>query len=288
MPELPEVETIVRELQAVVPGARVRSVAVSLPKIVKLPVPRLRRAVLGSTIRHVHRRAKLVLIDLSSGWTLVIHLKMSGQLIWRPRRGRLRVGGHPIPQGTTGWPNKYSHVIIGASTGTLFFNDQRQFGHLKLVKTSELEQWLEEQEYGPEPLADDFTVELFLDLLRHHRRKRLKPTLMDQTVVAGVGNIYADEACHFARVRPQRRIASLTRRERRALYRGLRHVMALAIKHRGTSAYVYRRTDGGRGGMRPFLRVYGRGGQPCRRCGGAIIKTTLAGRGTHYCPNCQD
>ncbi len=287
MPELPEVETIRRQLDRTVPPARIRKIAVGLPKIVKLPLSRFRHMVEGATIQQFSRRAKLLLVRLSSGQTMIVHLKMSGQLIWRPRTGRLVAGGHPIPGGLDDLPNKYSHVIFMTDRGTLFFNDQRQFGHVKLVATDKLESWLAEQGYGPEPLDRKFTLKRWLALLKVQRRRRLKPTLMDQTVLAGVGNIYADEACFFARVRPARRIATLTLAERTALYRGLRSILTLAIKKRGTTADAYRTATGDRGSMLPFLNVYGRAGQRCKRCGGTIRKITLAGRGTHYCPRCQ-
>lgn len=287
MPELPEVETIARELQQVMPHSRVTNVVVSLPKIVKLPTATFKRKILRSTIRRVLRRAKLLLIDCSSGWTIIIHLKMSGQLIWRSKTGRLRVGGHPIPHGVEDLPNKYSHVIFTTNRGTLFFNDQRQFGFVKLIATNKLEQWLEEQGYGPEPLSPDFTLPVFEAILFRHRVKKMKPTLMDQTVIAGVGNIYADEALFYAKIRPTRRIKTLTRTERRQLWRGIRQVMTLSIKHKGTTADAYRTANGQKGGMMPFLRVYGRANQPCKRCNGTIKKITLAGRGTHFCPQCQ-
>lgn len=287
MPELPEVETITRELNHVMPGARIQQVQVGLPKIVKLPLREFRRKTLGVRVRKVHRRAKLGLFDLSNGQTMVIHLKMSGQLIWEGKRKALIVGGHPIPGGTEQLPNKYSHVILVTSKGTLFFNDQRQFGFVRTVKTSELELWLESQGYGPEPLSEDFTLSLFTEILARHRVKRVKPTIMDQHVIAGIGNIYADEACHYAKIRPNRRIRSLTVTERKALYRGIQYVLALSIRHNGTSASDYRRSNGEKGSMNKFLRVYGRDGLACRRCGYTIVKTVLAQRGTHFCPHCQ-
>lgn len=287
MPELPEVETIRRELQAVLPGRRIRRVDVHLAKIVKLSTASFRRRLVGAAIRRIGRRAKLLLIELSNNWTIIIHLKMSGQLIWRPKRGRMRVGGHPIPGGLDGLPNTYSHVVLTLNGGTLFFNDQRQFGFVKLVSTDQLKAWLQAVGYGPEPLVAAFTFDVFVDILRRHARQRIKPTLMDQSVIAGVGNIYADEACFAARIRPARRIATMNRHERRALYRGLRAVMELSLRKKGTSADAYLTTNGQKGGMMPCLKVYGRGGQACRRCGTTITKTVLAGRGTHYCSHCQ-
>lgn len=178
-------------------------------------------------------------------------------------------------------------MIFVLTGGTLFFNDQRQFGFVKLLPTKNLETWLADHGYGPEPLGDDFTREVFLNILKRHRVKRVKPTLLDQTVIAGIGNIYADEACHYAKIRPNRRIQSLTLMERTALWKGIRHVLQLSIKHKGTSASDYLRSNGEKGSMNKFLRVYGREGLLCKRCGGTIQKAFLAQRGTHFCPECQ-
>lgn len=218
---------------------------------------------------------------------MVIHLKMSGQLIWQPKRGRLRVGGHPIPGGLTDLPNKYSHVVFYLTGGILYFNDQRQFGFVKLLPTAKLNDWLVDQGYGPEPLEASFTLKDFLVILDKHAKKRLKPMLLDQTVIAGVGNIYADESAWRAKVRPMRRVSSMTATEKKTLYHGLRAVMNLAIKHKGTTADAYRTTDGRPGGMLPFLNVYGRAGQRCPRCGDTLKRIVLAGRGTVYSPTCQ-
>lgn len=287
MPELPEVETIRRELQAVLPGSRLTKLEVALPKMVKIGLPTFRRRVLKASMLVVERRAKLLMIGLSSGWTLLIHLKMTGQLIWRPTRGRLRVGGHPIPGGLDHLPNKYSHVVFTTNRGVLFFNDQRQFGYVKMVPTKTLVPWLEKQGYGPEPLLDDFTFAVFTAILDQHAKKKVKPTLLDQAVIAGVGNIYADESLWYAKVRPDRRIASLTESERKLIYRGLRHTMELSLRHNGTTANSYRRPSGQKGDMVKFLNVYGRHGLPCKRCHTRIARMVLAGRGTHYCPRCQ-
>lgn len=288
MPELPEVETIRRDLQAVLPGRQLRRVEVRLAKMVKATPAERRRAFQPSRVVAVHRRAKLLLIHLHSGWTIVIHLKMSGQMIWVPTKGRVRVGGHPIPNGLTGLPNAYSHVLLHFTGGVLYFNDQRQFGYVRLIESERLNEWLSDQGYGPEPLTADFTVDRFLAILVRHRKKRVKPTLLDQRVIAGVGNIYADESCWLAGVRPNRRIMTITVPERRALWRGLRSIMNLSIKKRGTSADAYRDVNGEKGSMMPFLKVYGREGLPCRRRdGGVIQKSVLAGRGTHFCPVCQ-
>ncbi len=288
MPELPEVETIRRDLARLMPGAKLISIDIRLPKMIQMPVTRLRRLIVGSKVVAVRRRAKLLLIHFSSGQTAMLHMKMSGQLIWQPTRGRLRVGGHPIPGGLVDLPNKFSHVVFYFSTGTLYFNDQRQFGYVKLIPTTKLDQWLVDQKYGPEPLESHFTLQKFTDLLDQHERKRIKPTLLDQTFIAGVGNIYADESCFAARVRPDRVIKTVTPTERRDLYHGLRAVMNLSLRHKGTTVDAYRTANGQKGGMMPFLKVYGRTGERCRRRdGGIITRVVLAGRGTHFCPICQ-
>jgi len=286
MPELPEVETITRELNRAMIGATVRVVDIRLPKMVKLPPAMLRRALIKARLQRVYRRAKLCLFDFSNGQTMVIHLKMSGQLIWQGS-GRTVVGGHPIPGGTTELPNRYSHFIVSTSRGTLYFNDQRQFGFVRIIPTKRLPAWLESQGYGPEPLSGEFTYDLFLKIMRRHQAKRVKPVLLDQRVIAGIGNIYADEACHFSRVRPHRRIKTLSGRELKALFRGIRHVLMLSIRHGGTSVSDYRRSNGTKGSMNRYLRVYGRAGQQCHRCGTTIVKNVLAQRGTHFCPGCQ-
>ncbi len=287
MPELPEVETIARELHAVLPGRKILRVDIQLPKMIRLTTASFRRRVVGQKIVGVQRRAKLLLISLQNGWTIIIHLKMSGQLIWQPTHGRMRVGGHPIPRGIEDLPNKYSHVVFVCTGGTLYFNDQRQFGFVKLIASEKLPAWFIEQGYGPEPLGDDFTQENFFALLTKHQRKRLKPTLLDQRVIAGIGNIYADETCWLGRVRPSRRISTLMQKERVALYRGLRKILTLAINKKGTTSDAYRTATGDKGSMMPFLNVYGRDTKKCKRCGSTIEKTVLAGRGTHYCPKCQ-
>ena len=287
MPELPEVETIRRELSRSLPGQTVRSVSVRLPKIAHASETKLNRALKGKKMQSVGRRAKVLLLSFAGDWHIAIHLKMSGQIIWQPTTGRLRVGGHPIPGGLTNLPNAYSHVIFTMTGGTLYFNDQRQFGFLKLFHGEELAHWITKQHFGPEPLSAGFTIRQFEQILTRNAKKKIKPTLLDQTVIAGIGNIYADESCFFARILPTRKIGTLTKTERRQLYRGIRHVLQLSLKHKGTSADAYRTTNGDKGGMMPFLKVYGRAGKPCKRCGTPIKKFVLAGRGTHVCPRCQ-
>ncbi len=287
MPELPEVETVRRELAPVLLHRRFRSVDIRLSKLLQGSVGAFQRAVVGSRVRSLDRRGKLLLVALTSGWTLAVHLKMSGQLLWQSSDGHVKGGGHPIPGSLDRLPNRYSHAIFTLSGGRLFFNDQRQFGFLKTVKTVALDRWLETQGIGPEALDPSFRFPDFVLRLRSRRRARVKATLLDQRFIAGLGNIYADEALFASRIRPTRRIGSLSVAERRQLFQAIRSVLRFSLAKRGTTFHLFRRPEGTAGGMLPYLKVYGRAGHPCRRCGSTIEKIRLGGRGTHYCPHCQ-
>lgn len=283
MPELPEVETIRRDLARKLKNVGIRRVTVHLPKITTPRGPAFARALRGAQIIRVKRRAKLLLLETNRG-VIMIHLKMTGQLVLQ-NHGKIIFGGHPIA-GVKTVPNKYTHVQFDLSNGnTLYFNDLRKFGYLKLLPVDEAAALL--KHIGVEPLTTAFTPESFEAILARRKGAVLKAALLDQTGVAGVGNIYVDEACWRARVRPNRRVGSLKPGERRALWRAIREVLTLSIKHRGTSFNSYVDTDGATGGFWRYRQAYGRKGQPCRRCGTLIVKTVAAGRGTHYCPKCQ-
>ncbi len=287
MPELPEVETVRRELAPALLRRTIRSVEVRLPKMLQTTTARLRRSVRGRRVVSVRRRAKLLLIGLSGGWTIVIHLKMSGQLIWQPERGVWRGGGHPIPGGLSALPNAYSHVIFHLNGGTLYFNDLRQFGFVKVLKTAAIGDWFMGQGIGPEPLSPELTFTVFNRRLQHRARSLVKGVLLDQRFLAGLGNIYADESLFAAQVRPTRRVVTLSDRERRRLFAAIRAVLRLALRHNGTTFRFFRRPGGETGDMTRHLRVYGRSGERCRRCGSTIVKIRLQQRGTHYCLRCQ-
>lgn len=171
--------------------------------------------------------------------------------------------------------------------GRLFFNDQRQFGFLRVIKTAKLDDWLRARRIGPEALDPTFRFEDFAQRLRSRRQARIKPVLLDQRFIAGLGNIYADEALFVSGIRPTRRTGRLTKQEQARLFRAIRSVLRFSLAKRGTTFHFFRRPEGTAGGMRPHLRVYGRAGQPCRRCGSSIKKIRLGGRGTHFCPVCQ-
>lgn len=281
MPELPEVETIRRGMRLLL-GQKVVRVIVRVPKLVSpsnLP-ERLAR----QSIRRLDRRGKMLVLQLSSGDYLLIHLKMTGQLVLRPKSGQLVVGGHPIIN-VEDVPNKFTHVEIHFRDLRLYFNDTRRFGYLKLVKPSQYQEIA--GALGVEPLSRAFTPAIWQGFLKKKKSWRLKKLLLDQSLIAGLGNIYADEACFLARVCPQRVVATLTVKERQALFTAIGRVLRLSLKHQGTSFNTYRDAHGRRGNFSRLLNVYGRAGNPCRRCGSVIKKMRLVGRGTSYCPSCQ-
>lgn len=272
MPELPEVETIKEQLSALVKGLTFTGATIYLQKVVAKPAPSdFLRLIRGREILGAERRGKFLLFPLSGGYLLVVHLRVSGQLVYEPDTV-------PLP--------RHTHLVLHLNRGRLRFTDLRQFGRIWLVPEEELPQMVELKKLGPEPLTEAFTEEYFLRRLRSSRR-RIKPLLLDQEVVAGIGNIYADEALYAARIHPAREAADLSLREGKALYRAIRKVLQEGIAHRGTSIQDYVDATGQEGSHQHFLRVHNRAGKPCQECGTTIQKVKLGGRGTYFCPNCQ-
>lgn len=274
MPELPEVETIRRQMEKEIVGARILGVDVLFSGRLNVAAREFVRRVEGARVIAAGRRAKLLLIGLSNGWTMVVHLKMTGRFLLAKGKGS---------------PHKHTHLVFRLSGGrTLLFEDVRKFGYVKLVRTDALEREVFDREgYGPEPLDPAFTAERFALCVRGRAKKRIKPLLMEQSCIAGIGNIYADESLWRAGVRPQRRAGSLTTEELRKLHDGVQESLRGSLARRGTSADAYVDLYGERGTNVAKLRVYGREGEPCDRCGTPIKKISFAGRGTHFCPTCQ-
>ncbi len=294
MPELPEVETIRRDLARVLRGKKITGLTVRLPKQIKTSLARFRRAVIGATIADVRRRAKFLILDLQPAAEstapahLIFHLKMTGQLIYRAADSTLAGGGHPIKQDLQKLPNRYSHVIFKfADRGQLFFNDTRQFGFVKLATPDELKQL--ENIIGPEPLDKNFTLARLREILSAHPRWELKPALMEQKIIAGIGNIYASEICFAARLAPARRVVTLKPDDWLHLHQSITKILRLAIKNRGTSSDTYVDAFGRQGSMNRALKVYGRAGETCARCGSksTIQPFRQKQRSTFHCPHCQ-
>lgn len=270
MPELPEVETVARGLRVSLLGRTVTGVTVGWPgTIARLEVAEFKERVAGQRVALVGRRGKYVIVGLSRGY-LLIHLKMSGRL-------------YVVPVDEPS--DRHVHVIFDLDDGRqLRFRDVRKFGRIYLVDDpSEITAGL-----GPEPLDDDLKVEDFSRLLTS-RRGRLKPLLLNQGFLAGLGNIYADEALFAARLNPLRKADSLTDDERARLYEAIRTVLKQAIANRGTTLDDggYTDADGQAGGYQDRIAVYGQWGKPCLQCGIPIERIVVGGRSAHFCPHCQ-
>lgn len=287
MPELPEVETVRRGLAELIIGKTVAGAVVyDSPKSFPNAQHDIEQFLYGATITVVRRRAKVLLIDLSSAYTLVIHLKMTGQLVYRG--DQVFGAGHPTDSLIGELPDRSTRVMIEFSdTSRLYFNDQRKFGWVKLVATALVPALDFMQKVGPEPLESDFTAEQFTARFTRRARTNIKAALLDQTVVAGVGNIYADESLWGAKISPKRLVGEVTTGEFVLLYEELRAVMNLAIEKGGSTDKNYVDAEGKRGSYMDFARVFRREGQECPRCGATIEKIKWAGRGTHFCPVCQ-
>ncbi|MBI4032878.1 bifunctional DNA-formamidopyrimidine glycosylase/DNA-(apurinic or apyrimidinic site) lyase [Candidatus Berkelbacteria bacterium] len=283
MPELPEVETVRRGLERTIVGKTIASVEIRVPKMFQGDSTQL----INSSVIGVERRAKVLLVRFDNEWTLAIHLKMTGQIIVVGTGSAGFVAGHPEKAYEQPLPHKHTHVTIGFDDGaTLYYNDLRKFGWFRLMPTEDVGSFLVAMKHGPEPLSDEFTLEGFRTALKR-RRIPIKTALLDQTIVAGVGNIYADEALFAAKIRPTRKASSLTGVQIERLYHAVKTVLELGIKHGGTSMNTYVNVEGTKGAMRDHLKVYGREGLPCEVCGNPIERIKLGQRSSHYCPGCQ-
>lgn len=286
MPELPEVETVRRGLHKLIIGRIVKAVEHDTPKGFPNSAVDVKEFLIGAKVTDVRRRAKVLLIDLSTSYTLVIHLKMTGQLVFR---GEAVFGaGHPNESLVGRLPDRSTRVTFTFTDDShLYFNDQRKFGWVRLIPTLEVSSIDFMKKVGPEPLEADFTPEEFALRFKRRAKTSIKAALLDQTVIAGVGNIYADESLWGAKIHPKRLVSTITPAEFTLLYNELRSVMNMAIEKGGSTDKNYVNAEGKRGSYLSFARVFRREGKPCPRCGTTIIKFKAAGRGTHICPYCQ-
>lgn len=275
MPELPEVETTARALREGLCGRRIVGVrALDYPPLVEPLSPEaFSQSLIGRRILDVGRRGKYMLLPLDGGDTLTVHLRMSGRLFFA--------------EGTS-QADKHTRVILDLDNGqALHFRNPRKFGRMRLLTPAEYAAF--DARLGPEPLAPEWSADALVARLQGRRRARLKPLLLDQRFLAGLGNIYADEVLFRAGLHPLRRAGDLSSQEGARLHRAIADVLREAIEAEGTtlSDGVYRFGQDQAGGFADSLQVYGRGGQPCRRCGSPIVRWTIAGRSSHFCPHCQ-
>lgn len=281
MPELPEVETVARDLRGLVLGAEITGAACHWERTLRTHAPEtIGPALAGRRILGVGRRGKQLVLDLSGGAVLTVHLKMTGQLF---------VVANDAPM------DRHVRLVIAFADGRdLRFRDIRKFGKIGLYQVDPATGEAVHEAggaavfagTGPEPLDDAFTLRAFRHRIRA-RHGRLKPLLLDQSFVAGIGNIYADEALWRARIHPRRPSRSLAAAEIAGLRRGIRAALAAGIARQGATLRDYRDPSGEAGRMQDELLVYGRGDQPCRRCGVPVARAVVAGRGTWFCPACQ-
>ncbi|HSX32985.1 MAG TPA: bifunctional DNA-formamidopyrimidine glycosylase/DNA-(apurinic or apyrimidinic site) lyase [Candidatus Saccharimonadales bacterium] len=287
MPELPEVETVRLGLQDLLPGRQIQQEAHDWPRGFPNAAADVAAFLVGARVTAVRRRAKVLIIDLSSGYSLVIHLKMTGQLVFRSRTARFGAG-HPNDSLVGELPDRSTRVTLTFNDGAkLFFNDQRKFGWMRLLPTTEVENLDFFKKVGPEPLAADFSATDFIARLQRRKNSAIKAVLLDQTVIAGVGNIYADESLWGAKIHPETKVANARPAKLQTLYEVLRTVLQMAIEKGGSTDRNYVDHEGKRGSYLSFASVFRREGQTCPRCGTTIIKLRVAGRGTHVCPHCQ-
>ena len=298
MPELPEVETIARDLSENIRHQKIISLDLLSSKSARNAASFFKNNLIGDCFKKISRRGKLLIFALQkTDKFLLIHLKMTGQLIYLNKKTKL-AGGHSLNNRVNKksdtfldsvggeLPNKHTRVVIEFANGAkLFFNDLRRFGYLKIVDVNELNKILENN-YGPEPLTPEFSFKYLEELLKH-RKTKIKALLLDQKLVAGLGNIYVDEALFAAGIMPERLALTLKAEEIKKLFIATNVLIKNAIKHRGTTFSNYVDSKGKRGNYSRFLKVYGRKNEKCYKCGTLITRIKLAGRGTHYCAHCQ-
>ncbi|MBM7635812.1 DNA-formamidopyrimidine glycosylase [Streptococcus saliviloxodontae] len=271
MPELPEVETVRRGLEKLIVGKRIKDVKISYPRLVLTGAEEFEVALLGQTIEKMRRRGKYLIFDFGQQ-VVISHLRMEGKFL-------LFLDQVPT--------NKHYHAFITFADGsTLVYQDVRKFGTMELMPKSEMEVFFSKKKLGPEPTKEAFKLKDFEEALLSSQ-KLIKPYLLEQRLVVGLGNIYVDEVLWAARVHPARVSSSLKKAEIKRLHEETIRILALAVEKGGSTIRTYKNALGEDGTMQDYHQVYGKTGQPCPRCGCEIVKIQLKGRGSHFCPKCQ-
>ncbi len=321
MPELPEVETVRLGLVSLIVGKSITKIIHDWAKSFPNPETEVSKFAIGAEIVDVRRRAKVLMIDLTTGYTFVIHLKMTGQLVFVGQRKTLKSkseilknnknkkeknlgfgphdlefsetetrfgAGHPNNSLVGNLPDKSTRVdfFLGDSEH-LYFNDQRKFGWVRLMPTIAVAEIDFMKKVGPEPLEEDFMPKVLIKRLQKRKNSSIKAALLDQTVLAGVGNIYADESLWGSSIHPASLVRDLSNAKLTKLHSEIIYVLKLSIEKGGSTDRNYVNAEGKRGSYIDFARVFRKEGAPCPRCQTTIIKTRVAGRGTHLCPSCQ-
>jgi len=287
MPELPEVETVRRGLKKLLVGKQLDNIKHDWPKSFPNAVTDVENFAIGKNIINIRRRAKVLIIDLNSQYSFVIHLKMTGQMVFRSEAYNFGAG-HPNDSLIGNLPDKSTRVDIAFTDGShLFFNDQRKFGWMRLMPTTMIQELDFFKKVGPEPLSKTFTPAVLVERLNRRSRSAIKAVLLDQTVLAGIGNIYADESLWGAKIHPLTTVCDIPKNKLKTLHQEIQFVLKLAIEKGGSTDKNYVDAEGKKGSYMDFARVFRREGLSCPRCGTIILKIRAAGRGTHLCPKCQ-
>ena len=271
MPELPEVETVRRGLEKLILGKKITTIDIRYPKMIKTDLDQFQKELPGQVVKSMGRRGKYLLFYLTDK-VLISHLRMEGKYFYYPDQ---------VPE------RKHAHVLIHFEDGgTLVYEDVRKFGTMELLAPELLEAYFLSKKLGPEPTEQDFNLEIFIGALKKSK-KPIKSHLLDQTLVAGLGNIYVDEVLWRAKVHPASPSQSLTIAEATAIHNQTISVLGQAVEKGGSTIRTYTNAFGEDGTMQDFHQVYDKAGQACSRCGAIIEKIQLGGRGTHFCPKCQ-
>lgn len=285
MPELPEVETIRQDLLQKVINKKIIDVEILHKKTVRNNERSFLSILKNNKIKNIKRTGKLIIFELVDGNNfLLVHLKMTGQLIYK-KGGQITAGGHSESNTDLNLPNRHTRVIITfADKSKLFFNDMRLFGYMKIEDEQSKDKIV--GNFGIEPLTKDFTLPNF-EKIFENRRTNIKAILLNQKLIAGLGNIYVDEVCFEADVRPDKSAANLSKEQMKRIYSAIELIIKKAIEKRGTTFNNYIDADGNKGNFLDCLKVYGRGGGNCKKCKNILKKINLAGRGTVFCEKCQ-
>ena len=298
MPELPEVEALRLGLEKKIIGSKIIDCKILKPKIVsgkstnrkssKKLVDDFILNIKNKKISKIERIAKNLIVELSDKSVLVVHLKMTGQLVFVGKKKEKVLGGHPITDSyINSLPNKHTCIIFILDNGELFYNDVRMFGYVLFYKNiNDARESGHFSKIGLEPFVSDFTIAYFKKELKK-KNKNIKSVLLDQSIVNGAGNIYSDEICFASKVLPSRICKTLNDTEISSLYKNTKKILDLAIKHGGSSISDYLLADGSRGNYARLHKVYGRGDEKCLVCKNILQKEKIAGRTTVFCPHCQ-
>ncbi len=283
MPELPEVITTVKELSPDVLGKKIINVWTDFEKMFKPSFPEVKRGIINKTIKNLTNRGKRIIFELSPSGFLVIHQKLTGHLLygqwvfeknnWFPKEKNSFLADSD---------NRFIHILITLNKGQIAFSDLRKFGSFTYLEKIGIDKSL--SDIGIEPIDKNFTFQKFKEIILHSRGK-IKKVLMDQTKIAGLGNIYSDESLFLAKISPLREVGSLKENELKELYQSIKKIISLAIKTQGESISDYRRPSGAKGGFDKYRKVYHR--ETCPICGSKIISAKVNGRTAHFCPKCQ-